>query len=220
MSDYRVNAAPARFAGSWDSSLQGHVTELNFRFLHVLAGAADSGLMQSSRSPSLTTPIVEQLELEWQRMTPPRLRLLAQCPYLLLDAGFSVPERWRAMVTGSVQDVGPTVQRAHDPVGIELVRRTLVLAWHLARANPLAARITLGMNAECIELIASRGLYELEAVAESQPAWVRPRWESKLEVWRQLLRAACDDQITRLRQLQLRGVQLLAGSTMVRAAGE
>jgi hypothetical protein len=181
---------------------------LNLRFLELLSAAA-SGLREG-----LFTPIALDLRREWQALSASRLLLLAECPYLLLDAAFAVPERWRSMMAGAVHDAPPS--SISDSIGTELVRRTLVLAWHLARANPLAARITLGMSAECMVLIAGTGLHELEALAETRPVWVRPRWENRPEIWRQLLHAAGDNQQTRLRQLQLRGLQLLAGAMVDR----
>ena len=203
-----------RLAGSWDESLQSHVTELNLRFLEVLAGAA------AGAGGGLQSPVVLELKSEWRVLSARQMQMLARCPYLLLDAAFGVPEHWRATMCGAVHEAAPPGRNPVSALGTELVRRTLVLAWHLARANPLAARITLGMNAECTDLIAGRGLYELEAVAEARPAWVRPRWEGRLDIWRQLLRAASADQANRLRQLQLRGVQLLAGSLLVHVAGQ
>jgi hypothetical protein len=92
-----------------------------------------------------------------------------------------------------------------------LIRRLLVLAWHLARSNPLAARITLGMSDTCAALIAGCRLEALEALAESRPDWIRPLWEDRPEIWQQLLTAALSDHEARLRPLQLRGLQLLAG---------
>ena len=95
--------------------------------------------------------------------------------------------------------------------GVALVRRTFVLAWHLARANPLAARILLGLTPACALRIAACPLAQLEALAELSPAWVLPRWEAQPHVWRQMMEAALADRAASLRPVQLRGLQLLAG---------
>jgi len=91
-----------------------------------------------------------------------------------------------------------------------LTRRTLWLGWHLARAQPLAARVLLGMSAAAAECIAACGLTDLEALAEQAAGRVRPRWAGAPLIWRQLLRAshAADEQLW---WTQLRGLQLLAG---------
>jgi hypothetical protein len=209
MSEHRTTLSTARLAGGWDASLQHHISELNMRFLELFAGAA------SGSASAMRTPIVLELRAEWRQLPRAGLQRLATCPYLLVDAAFAAPAHWRELLTGAVQDAARAPVSV-DAVGTDLVRRTLVLAWHLSRANPLAACIRLGMSQECIELIAARSLHQLEAVADTRPTWVRPRWENRVEVWRQLLYAACDDQSTRLRQLQLRGLQLLAGSMVNR----
>ena len=101
-----------------------------------------------------------------------------------------------------------------------LIRRMLMLAWHLARSNPLSARVTLGLNADCAALIAVRSLSDLDRLAESRPLWIRPRWERQSGVWRQLLEAALSDEFSRLRPLQLRGLQLLAAGFTAAAGRE
>jgi hypothetical protein len=70
------------------------------------------------------------------------------------------------------------------------------------------------MSAECAERIAASALRDLEALAELAPAWVVPRWEQQPAIWRQMMRAALDGQDAHLKQVQLRGVQLLAGGAV------
>ncbi len=212
MSDTANHISGARLTGSWDTSLQQHIAELNGRFLELLAHSA------AAEGVGIGTPIVVDLLPEWRQLSRAGLHRLAACPYLLLDAGFALPAHWREVLAGAVQDAADNGRGREHAISTDLVRRALVLAWHLARSNPLAARITLGMNAECTLLIAARSIHQLEALAELRPSWVRPRWENRLDVWRQLLQAATHDQPQRLRQLQLRGLQLMAGSLMARPA--
>jgi hypothetical protein len=214
MSDSRTHNGVARLAGHWDASVQHQVAAINLQFLQLLSGQANPA---GGEACGLRTPLVPALRSEWRRLSHQALQRLATCPYLLIDAAFAVPARWRELLLGAVQDADPEPPGQPDPASVELVRRTMVLAWHLARSNPLAARIALGMCGECTALIAARNLHQLEAVASKRPLWVRPRWEDQVEVWRQLLRAAADDHAERLRLLQLRGVQLMAGGTVERA---
>src|ERR1700676_4113989 len=86
-------------------------------------------------------------------------------PSLLLDAGFSQPQRWDWIGSAGVMD--ETVRCGYFPgrAGVALVRRTLLLAWHLARSNRTTARVILGMSALSAERIAATRLSDLEAVA-------------------------------------------------------
>jgi hypothetical protein len=43
---------------------------------------------------------------------------------------------------------------------------------------------------------------------------ISPRWESRAEIWRQLLEAAVCQRPARLRIMQLRGLQLLAAGVL------
>jgi hypothetical protein len=121
-----------------------------------------------------------------------------------MDAGFDWPDYWNSTVPLGVRDA------ASQPVDAELVHRVLVLAWHLARANPYAARVTLGLSAPCAALIAAIRLQDLERIARSGPHWIRLRWETQPTVWRQWLEAVTQGHGSRLQAMQWRGFQLLA----------
>jgi hypothetical protein len=142
MSDTKQTDSVTGLAGAWDATLLGHLTEINLRFLELVVQAA------KGNGATLRTPVVAQLRSEWQQLPPSRLLRLAECPYLLLDAGFAVPGCWRSLASTEVREavVSARSYGFADSVGAGLVRRMLVLAWHLARANPLAARVTLGMS--------------------------------------------------------------------------
>jgi hypothetical protein len=181
------------------------VREINERVVALLCEAAAGGAV---------APLAALVRREFLPAAAEARRRLAHCPYLLLDAGFARPERWLA--AASVHErpaMAPLVAPALD-CGVPLARRTLLLGWHLARCNRLAARVALGMTAECAERIAALRLEELEAIAETEPGWVRLRWEERVELWRPLLRAALHEGPERLAGLQMRGLQLLAADSL------
>jgi hypothetical protein len=197
-------------AGAWDDALLHHIADLNEHFLGVL--------QRSLARPGAVARcgLLAPLRAQWHQLDAARLRLLAECPYLLLDAGFSLPECWKAQA-GTVVNDAPAAGRGvlfDDPAGAELGRRALILGWHLAQANPFAARIALGMSARCTGLIAASRLQDLEQLVSVRPHWMRPRWDDRPQVWRQLLQAAIEGPVSRLRLLQLRGLQLLAGGML------
>ncbi len=202
--------APA--PGAWDPSLLIPVVEINERLLEGLREAAAE---QTGDGPALLV----QLQSEWRALDLLAQRRLAQCPYLLLDAGFGEARRWPCagpLAVHECRDMTPSSLPGQQGFLAThgwraLVRRTMVLGWHLARASPVAARVLLGMTPETARRMASIALSQLDALAEQGAAWVVPRWLGQPAIWRQLLRAsrATDAQ---LRGAQLRGLQLLASA--------
>jgi hypothetical protein len=196
-------------AGSWDASLLAPIAEINERMLERLRDAA---LADAANRP----PLVAQLQSEWSALDVQAQRRLAHCPYLLLDAGFGDTRRWPYGGSPAVHEsaaeplpCGQGVGYLANPEWRALVRRTLVLGWHLARASPICARVLLGMSPGTAERIGATALSELDMLAEQGARWIAPRWEAQPAVWRQLLRASRATE-RELRLTQLRGLQLLA----------
>jgi len=228
---------PTPLTSIWDRALLGPVAEFNQQLLEGLCLAAiaatptagatsevasEGGALTGARPPPANSHgaprLVVVLREAWCGLDQRSLQRLSGCPYLLIDAGFARPERWGPSPVG-VRDAGQRGGYFSDRAAVALIRRTLVFGWHLARCNRAAARLVLGMSAATAERIAARGLNELEAVAESSPSWIVPRWEQQPNVWRQLIAAACQDNPVQLREAQLRGLQLLAGAAGGRGPG-
>jgi hypothetical protein len=138
----------------------------------------------------------------------------AECPFLLLDAGFHDEEWWRGLKHGL-----PRIAR--DPLGclpqqraIPLARSTLTLAWYWARANLETAALALGMSPTCSVLIASLTLQDLETIAHRQYKCLRPRWADRPAVWRALLGAARQADPQPLSDFRLYGAQLIIGELL------
>jgi hypothetical protein len=202
--------------GSWDNALLLPVAEINEQLLQILCSRAET-VGQSANSFGLEARALPRLlgaqQALWRQLAGDAQRRLAQCPYLLLDGGFAISERWEhsPLRLSGVMDGGAAGGYFASRNGVALLRRTFVLAWHLARSNRFAARILLGMSPACAERIAACPLAQLEALAETCPPWVVPRWELQPNVWRQLIQAALADRAGALRAVQLRGLQLMAG---------
>ena len=207
---------PAPLSGAWDSALLGPVAEINVQMLECLRQMAIDALPEPGGAPRLVTALRE----DWRRLDALAQRRLAACPYLLLDAGFAQPQRWEWLGAAGVMDATVRGGYFSGRGAVALVRRTLVLAWHLARSNRVTARVILGMSALSAERIAATRLTDLESLAELAPGWIVPRWEQQPNVWRQLIAAACRGHPLQLRQVQLRGLQLLARSAGARGPGE
>ncbi len=151
----------------------------------------------------------------------PARRRAAACPYLLLDAGFGDPARWRPASGGShIGDAGTADRYSGcftQPGGLEVARLVFTYAWHLTRSQPPAARLLLGMPAASVAMIGRLTLRQIQALAESHPGWLRPRWPARLHVWRELLLAAASGEALALERARLRGVTLLAGEARLAA---
>ncbi|HTY48175.1 MAG TPA: hypothetical protein VMB48_00630 [Steroidobacteraceae bacterium] len=204
------NANPPAVAGrtppwearSWlrPGTLQSLV-ELNEQCLELLRQQACAGAQQ---------PLLRDLRTLWRELEPGSRRRAAGMAVLLLDAGFSDAARW-AMEDGvrdqALAEPAPffTVSAA-----VPVMRQVLVYAWHLAHAEGAAARLLLGMSADCVDQIGSCTLSRVTRLAETRTHWLRPRWAHCPVVWRDLLTAALAGEARALQRMRLRGLSLLA----------
>lgn len=152
------------------------------------------------------------LRAQWHALSAPARLRLAGCPFLLVDAGFAAPERWGRLPNLAVHETMPirALLTSGSVLSTPLVRRVLLLAWHMTRANPASARIALGMSRRCAGIVADCRLTDLEGLAERRPGWIRPRWDQHSDVWRAWLNAAGRESPRPLEALQLWGLQMLA----------
>jgi hypothetical protein len=197
--------AELALAGRWDSSVLEPLAEINAEVVEALIGADDAG-----------GPPLGGLRWRWQALGAPARRRLVRCPYMLLDAGFAQAQLWAALPRASVHELSPAREftARPRPMPTSLIRRVLLLAWHLARANRLTARLALGMSGECAQLLARCRLADLDWYAEQRPTFIRPRWEHRPALWHALMVAAALEQTRELERLQSWGLQMLAAETL------
>ena len=182
------------------------LTELNEQCLELLCDQARVKHLQ------VTPPLMLELRELWAELDADARRRAASCPYLLVDAGFLEARRWAwargyhvRQRTRSLHGHFFTVKKT-----IPVARLVLAYSWHLARSQYAAARLLLGMSAQCAELIASCTLRQVTELAERHPEWLQPRWAGRVSVWRELLIASLANETTALEQARVRGLQLLA----------
>lgn len=186
------------------------LTELNDLCLALLADQAAVGRCGAAASPLLR----ETADL-WGALDAAARRRAAACPYLVLDAGFADAARWRVLPAIEVGDAGRGAYSAFFtvPGTLEVARQVFTYAWHLARAEGAAARLLLGMPGATAALVARCTLRQILALAEGRCGWLRPRWPSRVQVWRELLRAAAAGEAPALERARLHGLTLLAAET-------
>jgi len=158
------------------------------------------------------SPLLHQVGELWRLLDTPARRRAAACPYLLVDAGFADAPRWRQPPAPQVGDAGRGDYASFFtvPAAVELARLVFTYAWHLARSQGVAARLLLGMPATSAALIGRYTLCQIQGLAESHVEWLRPRWPTRVQVWRELLQAAACGEALALERARLRGLTLLA----------
>ena len=196
-------------AGSW---LAGEtfetISELNEECLELIAQQA-----AAARAPSVPM-LTGEMRTLWCALDSGSRHRAAQCPCLLVDAGFLDAGRWAAALGRRIQDGGRTSVPAAFftvPRTIPVMRLLLASVWHLVRSNASAARLLMGIVSPCAELIATSSLSAMLQIAEEHTHLLQPRWKERTDVWRDLLIAAQRGEPAALEAIRLRGVALLAG---------
>lgn len=181
------------------------LVELNELSLALLAEQAAARTAPASL-------LLRQVGELWHVLDIAARRRAAACPYLLVDAGFADPQRWRQPAPPGVGDTGEAAYSTFFtvPGTTEVARLVFTYAWHLARAHGAAARLLLGMSAPCAALIGQHSLRQIQALAETHPQWLKPRWPARVQVWRELLLAAASGEAPVLERARLHGLTLLA----------
>ena len=159
-------------------------------------------------------PFLKLVAEAWRVLDPPARHRAAACPYLLLDAGFAEPARWRP----AAQQVGDGSRSSYTsyftvPAAGEVARLVFTYAWHLARSQSHTARLVLGIPPASAALIAQYTLRQIQQLAETHLEWLKPRWPMRVQVWRELLCAAAAGETAALERIRLHGFALLAGET-------
>lgn len=158
-------------------------------------------------------PVLCHLADQWCSLSDRARLRAAACPYLLVDLGFSDPNRWRGLKTAQrVPTNRPffTGDRARGTA-----RRVFVYGWHLAQSHNAAAQVLLGIPEHCADLIAARTLSQIHELAEQYPQWMTPRWPTVVGFWRDLLFAAESGKLTPLQSARMRGLRLLAAERRI-----
>jgi hypothetical protein len=189
----------------WFTAARKPLQEINGRLLDLMALAS-----RETSPPKFFTVALRDI---FGGMDFAARERAASCPYLLVDAGFQDALRWASAAV----ELEPVV----SPAGIfprnealELAHMTLTFAWSLVRSRREGASLLLGLSPACSKIIADLRLQELQHIAANHYDWIRPRWESRPEVWRRLLTAAKGANALPLNSLGLQGLHLFFGDLL------
>jgi hypothetical protein len=176
--------------------------QLNEECLELLA-------QQARALPAHLT--LTEIARHWEALDAAGRERAGACLYLLLDAGFAEPQRWRWRPGPQAADVGGERTAFFTvPAAPQVAQGVFIFAWHLARCRGSAARLLLGMPALSVRQLARHTLSEVRALALSNLHWLRPRWGQRPAMWREFLVAAAGNDPATLERVRLRGQRLLA----------
>jgi hypothetical protein len=204
--EIEAGGAPELVAPAWLlPEMLASLREVNEACLALLAEEA------GGRATAIS-PLLRQFEALWGGLDAAARRRAAGCPYLLLDAGFAEPRRWLGANAAQVGDAEAAYRGGFFsvPAAREVARLVFTFAWHLARSAGPAAHLLLGLPAPSALNIGQYTLPQIQALGESHPQWLRPRWPARVQVWRELLLAAAAGEARSLERARLRGIPLLA----------
>lgn len=182
--------------------------DVNERCINVLVDAARKNCAET---PSL----VRRLRGILRAMTASSRARAAQCPLLLVDMQFANAQWWQAAKDYSIRPAAlPSLWGAFArEEGVPLARITLMLAWHSVRSDRYAACL-VGISPAVAEIISNLPITKIDDIAERCFRALRPRWEDRPAVWRELLLLAHDEDFRRARDFNLYSLQLLTGKLL------
>jgi hypothetical protein len=202
---YAARTAPLWERQSWlGAATLESVVEVNEQALALLREQCREAVAQSTLIRDVGSLMLD--------MDARSLRCAAASAVLLVDAQFADARLWSEAIVGAVNDRPPSTSAAFFTVDgtVAVMRLVVTHAWHLARSEPAAARLLLGLSAANLAVIGGCTLNRLTQLAETRTEWLRPRWESRPRVWRNLLRTAGAGDSRAVERLRVRGLQLLA----------
>jgi hypothetical protein len=185
------------------------IAELNYDFLRVLrVGPIEE--RTADRLLGLRRNVLERL----LALADEHLRRLAACPYALFDLRLGDVQFWRA-VRG--RHVPTTYATADMPDFLrqnasQFVAVALMYAWHLARTQPIAAMLTMGMTQETANTFALKSIVTFRAVTNLAPGLLIAAQGDNKVLWPDLVHYVVSGTRAQFEAAVRRGSQLIAGS--------
>jgi hypothetical protein len=204
--------APTRTLGKTD--VLSPICELNEQCLRLLVDMA--------RHDSLhTAAFLNDLLSTVSSLNSATLACAARFPFLLVDFRFRDFHWWQHVIAAPNKPWKESTWLTVLPraTAIKLSHETLMLTWHTVRTDREAAVVLLGLTQAVADAIAALRLRDLDRIAERQFRQLRPRWEDRPGVWRQLLACARSTEVDAAHAFVLHALQLTAGAALPRCDG-
>jgi len=203
--------APTRSLGKADAlSL---ICEINEQCLHLLVDMAHHDDLHAEAFLNDLLSMVSSLDSA-------SLTCAARFPFLLVDFRLRDLHWWQHVIASPNKPWKESAWLTVLPraTAIKLSRETLMLIWHTVRTDLEAAVVLLGLTPEVADTIAALRLRDLDRIAERQFRQLRPRWEDRPAVWRQLFTCARSTEVDAAHAFVLHALQLTAGAALPRCA--
>lgn len=185
--------------------------------LHEINERCLTLLMKSSRArrPVSALPLIGPLRDLLRVLQPAVRRRAATHTIPLVDMEFSDPQWWQAVRAQPERPWKESTPASIFPkqAAIRLARVTLTVAWYCVRSDVTAACVLFGMPVAVAEIIGALKPSEIEVIAERQFHRMRPRWETRPQMWRDLLTAAMRADAAAMRDFAIQAHQLLSAET-------
>ena len=177
------------------------LADLNDQCLELLI---DQAMLRAQAAPTLLRDLLDL----WCSLDVNSRRRAAACPFLLVDAGFADPYRWRWVGGHRIGDREPAALAPFFSVPRlpRVAHQVFAHAWYIARTQPIGASLYLGIPPTCVSLFRSCSMRQITELADQHPGWLRPRWAGRVEFWRDLLEAAIANEGLALERARLQGV--------------
>jgi len=180
------------------------LADVNHRCLALMA---EQALASGPHGP----PALRQVGELWRALDERSQRQAAACPYLLVDACFADPQRWRWLSGSRVADTSAAGASFFTvPQAVAVARTVFVYAWSLVVSHPDGALVVLGIHPQCASLLGACTVPQVHELAERGAGWLRPRWLKRMWLWRKMLVAAAEDDVAALERARMQGVQISA----------
>lgn len=181
------------------------LAELNEQCLQLMK---EQALLRTSPTPAIFRDLVDL----WAQLDVTAIRRAAACPFLLMDAGFTDPYRWRWVSADGLGDSEPATYASSFTVvrATSVAHQIFTNAWYIARTQPMGAPVFLGMPVLCANLLRGCSTRQVTELANEHVDWLRPRWAGRTKIWQELLEAAIHGDSLELEMARMHGLRLLA----------
>lgn len=171
------------------------------------------GLTHSRPGSRAEFDLVRELRTPLQSLTAEMRRRIARVPLLLIDIQFCNEDWWHSVTASPPRRFQSPAWKGTFPprLAASIGRASLTFIRQSLRVDAPATMALCGLTSTVAGILTSVKLTQLERVAEYHCTCVRPRWEDRPAVWRQLVVCASAEERHRLREFCLHALQLQAG---------